>query len=369
MESQSVSSTYWEGSFVVMKVEFKWTIHNFRDRSLRLIAHESISSTLFHADGEEQLLQWKVLLVPGNFKVEDGQWISLYIQPLRAKENYQTYYINYCLTIDADVTQIKHSGTKSYAESDKFPFGFPEFITHKNLLAGNFLQDGNLTVICNIEYEKCCSSLVSCDLSISSHPSSISHYVLDLFTSKKYSDIDIVVGEEKFPAHKVILSMRSLFFATMFAHPDMKEIAKSCLQNCFRRNRNRKNIVQIEDVEPKVFESLLRFMYTNQLELQSEEMAMDVLEAANRFLLEQPKRKSEEFLSKQLKLKNCSELLVLADCVDAPLLKKTAIDFIRLNLDIVKNTDGWKTMMTSHNDLYCDIMQQLMGKFTLHFSH
>ena len=75
----------------------------------------------------------------------------------------------------------------------------------------------------------------------------------DLWSSlsnQLFTDIEFLVGDQKFPAHKVIVATRSPVFAAMFQN-DMREA--------------RTNQVKIEDMEPTVFREFLYFLYTGQL--------------------------------------------------------------------------------------------------------
>ena len=63
-------------------------------------------------------------------------------------------------------------------------------------------------------------------------------------------DVYFDVGDREFKAHKSILALRSPVFAAMFEHPTKEKMT---------------NRVVIEDIEPSVFQELLRFIYTGRL--------------------------------------------------------------------------------------------------------
>jgi len=73
----------------------------------------------------------------------------------------------------------------------------------------------------------------------------------DTAVNRKMTDVEILVGEDAFGAHRSLLSTRSPVFAAMFAS-GMKEA--ECGQ------------VRIEDVDPVVFQSFLKFLYTGMFE-------------------------------------------------------------------------------------------------------
>ena len=127
----------------------------------------------------------------------------------------------------------------------------------------------------------------------------------------------------------MILAARSPVFAAMLQH-DMKEAAE--------------NRVIIDGIEPDIIQALLRFIYTDQVDLTVDNAAA-LLSAANRYFLDLLKWKCEKFLAQDLSLKNCCERFILADAQDAPNLKKVAGNIIRKSSAELKKTEGWKKMM------------------------
>ena len=75
----------------------------------------------------------------------------------------------------------------------------------------------------------------------------------DLWTAavcKQFTDIEFLVGDQVFPAHKAIVAARSPVFDTMLT-TDMLE--------------SKTNKVKIEDIEPAIFQVFLKFLYTGRL--------------------------------------------------------------------------------------------------------
>ena len=72
-----------------------------------------------------------------------------------------------------------------------------------------------------------------------------------LFESGKHSDVSFVIGDAKFPAHKAILSARSVVFAAILEHEATKVA------------QERK--VEIKDVPSRTFKELLQFLHTGKI--------------------------------------------------------------------------------------------------------
>ena len=69
----------------------------------------------------------------------------------------------------------------------------------------------------------------------------------------QFSDVNLNIRGREFPAHKNILAARSEVFAAMFQHPTKEKLS---------------NQIEIEDIEPEVFQELLRFIYTGRVSIQ-----------------------------------------------------------------------------------------------------
>ena len=193
----------------------------------------------------------------------------------------------------------------------------------------------NIIVSCKVEYQ-----VTTWVPSYGKH-SDLATDISRVLTSMINGDVTFVVGDKKFPAHKIIVGARSQVFAAMLQN-DMKEAAP--------------NLVEIVDIEPNVFQALLHFIYTDQVDL-TIEMSKSFLAAANRYFLDLLNWKCETFLTQNLTLENFSELFILADTHNAALLKDSVVNLIRKSPTEVMKTDEWKKLKKSHPGLACDILE------------
>ena len=130
------------------------------------------------------------------------------------------------------------------------------------------------------------------------------------------SDVTFIIGDKKVAAHKAILAMRSSVFAAMFHHPTKKVLSSQ---------------VEVNDIDPDVFQELLRFIYIGKTQSATmNKMAPNLLAAANKYELEDFKSCCETHLIRQMSAENCLELLSLTTHHPAEYLKKYAIKFFRL---------------------------------------
>ncbi len=90
-------------------------------------------------------------------------------------------------------------------------------------------------------------------------------------------------------------------FAATFAHPTIENLTNS---------------FEIQDVEPNVFQVILRFIYTGRVSSTAMENLtaplMGRCRAADKYLLDQLKKECENHLIHRMSVVNCLDLIVLA---------------------------------------------------------
>ena len=169
-----------------------------------------------------------------------------------------------------------------------------------------------------------------------------------LFESKVLSKVVVQVKEERFDAHKIVLSARSSVFLAMFQS---------------NLTETQTNTLKIEGIDPAVFKEVLRlFMYTDQVE-QLDELVEELLAAAERYMLNLLKSKCEAHLAGKITVDNCAELLLLADLHSAAGLKMIVLDFCCSRAAAVAQMANWQQLMESANShLLRDISKALIPK-------
>jgi BTB/POZ domain/MATH domain len=205
-------------------------------------------------------------------------------------------------------------------------YGSTRFVLQSELEdpANNLLPDDTLTIHCRIKKLNESSTVCLCP---TDNLPKVGHF--HRFSTSDYADFfnnETSVVRLKncvFPAHKFVLGGRSPIFAAMFKH-DMKE--------------KKVSEVEIEDMEPAVFQKMLRFIYTNDCKFS--EHTEELLMAADRYDIKDLKELCEEELKSQLTLDNALRLFLLSDAHNAGILRRNAILFINRNKrDVVKQPE------------------------------
>ncbi|KAL6953835.1 hypothetical protein U1Q18_046965 [Sarracenia purpurea var. burkii] len=107
-------------------------------------------------------------------------------------------------------------------------------------------------------------------------------------------------------------------------------------------------------------EEKLRYIYTGNVE-NLDELADDLLEAADKYDLGDLKVMCENALSNNLSVDSAAKTLALADLHHAKELKSITMNYIVTNASDVMSTEGWKIVVAS-NELLNEVCRALSRK-------
>lgn len=128
------------------------------------------------------------------------------------------------------------------------------------------------------------------------------------------SDFTFVVGEKEFKVHKVILSLASPVMHSMFT-TNMSE--------------SRDGLCKVTNIEPHIFELLLRFVYCGTWPTDNEDLLMSICEAAHYYRVEELKVVCEDELLKSLSLENAYKIYAWTWTYELEILKNEAWKVIK----------------------------------------
>ncbi|KAL7303427.1 hypothetical protein TKK_0004610 [Trichogramma kaykai] len=198
-------------------------------------------------------------------------------------------------------------------------------------------SEGSVTIRCEMTFaigdRKNSLNYDRCSRPISEEEASmVPRYDFDwVFLGRDLSDVALRTACGKtIPAHKVVLAAVSPVFKAMFSHDTLENKNKS---------------VDMADVTYEAAVEMLRYIYTGSVECQEFSSTAELLEAADRYQLEELKNKCEQLLSSKLSIKNCVEALAIADKLNLNRLKKDAIDSVKRNIHGHSNFDNAGNMI------------------------
>uniref|UniRef100_A0ACD5ZDD2 Uncharacterized protein n=1 Tax=Avena sativa TaxID=4498 RepID=A0ACD5ZDD2_AVESA len=217
-----------------------------------------------------------------------------------------------------------------------------------------YLKDDTVTVRCTITVpEDLPIPTISAKKEIAyALPSTNMHQQFgELLRSRTGSDVTFLVSGESFPAHKLILSLRSpVFMAEFFGQMKEKHLGH----------------VEVKDMDTAVFKAMLHFIYTDtvpELDHQLEEvatLAQHLLVAADRYGLDRLKLICESKLSDGITVDTAATTLALAEQHNCSQLKAKCAKFIVSTpavLDAVLATDGYKHLAASCPSVLADLLK------------
>lgn len=338
-----------------MKTEFKWIFRDFTLNWASKKPGEYFLSSHFHAEGDEEV-KWCLKIYPHG-QSDDEKQISFYLQLEKSPGSRKEISGRFWFAI-YDESQTNRKKRQLFVEdedrNEEFVFtrGEPGFGIEYPGNQAEFLKCNHLAVICKLEYShpKTSSTIVttrslsSSTISREEQDSTWSGDLERLLTSETGSDICFIINDQEIRAHKSILLARSPVFAAML-NCEMKE--------------NVTSRVDIQDISPDIFQALLRFIYTDRVDLTKTD-AKGLLIAANKYLIPLLKFRCQESLSKSLTVENCSEMLVLADVCNAVHLRKSTTEFIQFHRKEIMKTESWKGLKESRLDLAVQVLESLL---------
>ncbi|KAH0557882.1 hypothetical protein KQX54_012545 [Cotesia glomerata] len=157
----------------------------------------------------------------------------------------------------------------------------------------------------------------------------------DLFKTKIGSDVVLIVNGRSFDAHKTVLMARSSVFSAMLIS-NMKE--------------KKENVINIPNINPEIFNSLLEFIYTDKV-TNLDNIAEELIELADKYLLESLKMKCAQALCKFLRIDNAARFFVLADRYNIKTMFEYVAEFIAVYAEEVIKTPEYQMMKRSDPSL------------------
>ena len=168
----------------------------------------------------------------------------------------------------------------------------------------------------------------------------LSHFS-KLFDTQLLSDVQFVVQWKSFSAHLAILAAASPVMAAMFESGTSTK--------------------EINDVEPEVFEQVLRYLYTG-VAPQLKELTESLLVAADKFQITDLKEECEVHLVSQLTMENVVQRLLLAHKHTAARLLDGSLEFLAVSHDEVWDRPEWKQLSEKHPDVFFSATRKMCDK-------
>ncbi|KAJ3446664.1 btb (poz) domain-containing 2a-related [Anaeramoeba flamelloides] len=167
------------------------------------------------------------------------------------------------------------------------------------------------------------------------------------------SDITFLVGDEK---------NKTLFFAHKFVLATTSKVWSVQLYGNFKEAKlnNKDNPILIPDLHPGVFECLLKYCYTQEVDLDYEN-AVQVLHASERYEILDLKTACSLWLCSQITLENCCLLLEHSIYANSFLLEEKCVKFIAKNAYKILTTEKDFSFLSMETLIKIMSLENLIG--------
>jgi len=150
----------------------------------------------------------------------------------------------------------------------------------------------------------------------------------ELCGGKTDPDVVFKVEDQEFPANKLILSYRSSYFKNAFSS-NMVE--------------SRSDVIEINNVRPKVFKALLQHIYLEDFEIE-DDILEDLFKLSNEYNMKKLSMDCQKKLLKKITAENVINYVLFAEKYGAEKLRKACIFFIARNYEQVFKSPNLKEL-------------------------
>lgn len=177
---------------------------------------------------------------------------------------------------------------------------------------------------------------------------SMNKYYANLIKNKELSDVTLILENEKFFCHKLILTTRSEVFAAMF-NSEMVE--------------KQQGEIKIIDIRPEIFKLVLEFIYSGQISnYKNEEISWyELMLAADKYNIKSLRDICAQKLAENLNPDNAIDTLIIAHRLNNDDLKKESASFIILNKSDIVGTEKLKKLTELNIGLILELFKEFLS--------
>ncbi|KAJ8681151.1 hypothetical protein QAD02_016938 [Eretmocerus hayati] len=156
------------------------------------------------------------------------------------------------------------------------------------------------------------------------HPELCLKVMEEYLHKQQLTDVVLIAGQKRIPAHRIVLSANCEYFAAMFTNP-LRETTE--------------NEIELKEVDGNALWTLVKYFYTGTIDL-LEDNVEALLSTASLLQLNYIVEICCQFLIKQLHPSNCLGIKKFADIHNCPNLMKTANTYINDNfMEVIWNQE------------------------------
>lgn len=171
--------------------------------------------------------------------------------------------------------------------------------------------------------------------------STLTQELESFLNNPQFSDVTFLIEGRPIYSHKLLLC-RSNYFSAMLSGSMIESTSKE---------------IQISNITYPTFLTVLRYLYTDQVEINLE-TAMELFEAADLFCIERLKKICEQRIMASINLENAANIFQASDLHGAGSLREASLRYIVSNFDQVCKTTSFKDMARANVELVIEILNK-----------
>ncbi|VDK79598.1 unnamed protein product [Litomosoides sigmodontis] len=320
-------STYTKNSYITpvdaLHLSQQWKIENFTTLVKLALPGNCLRTGLFrHPQLPEAF--WQLCLYPGGKRTENVNNVSLFLKmsstsptrEVRIKVEYRFHFLN-----DKGVALFSNVNVGEFhAKPPKGGHSWGLRNIPKQKILNCVRNDGSLVISCHIELlpdinrTQCYNSWKLLNTNARMVSGDFVKRQLAAFDNGLMADCVLECSGKQIPVNRFVLSAHSEVFKAMFSYDQLIESTE-------------KKVI-IEDADYEAVRCMLRYMYTGEMELDTE--VANVLILAERYQIDDLKLICERKLCSQIDRNNVGEMLYLADLYNCKILRKAVVDLVSL---------------------------------------
>lgn len=162
-----------------------------------------------------------------------------------------------------------------------------------------------------------------------------------MFENKLHTDAILVCQRKEIKVHNSILAARSPVFAAMFDH----ELAET-----------KSGKVNIKDIEFDPLRALVKYLYTDNIELKDGQFALKIFVAADKYDVPSLKALAEKFIAGMINDSVVVDALAVGKTLNSEMIKNACITYIT-----VKKKKADVLGIPGIKDLSCELLLEILG--------
>jgi len=168
-----------------------------------------------------------------------------------------------------------------------------------------------------------------------------------IFQDEKNSDLVVIAGNKTFHCHKAVLSARCEVFKNMLAHDTIESDT---------------NTIEVKEAPVEAVECMLKYIYNGELPDDPTNVTVDLLNIAEKYLLESLKEACLDILLENLEVSKCISSFFIADryMPSGGKLREQVIMFIKCKAEEVVGGEEWDELNVNFPALSKELMMAIV---------